>query len=186
VRVIRTEIPDVVILEPKIHGDERGFFLESYNKRTFREATGADVEFVQDNHSSSRRGVLRGLHFQQPHAQGKLVQVLEGEVFDVVVDVRAGSPTFGRWLGEFLSAETKRQLWVPPGFAHGFLVTSEEALFMYKCTEAYHPDAERSVRWDDPELGIAWPLQEVTLSAKDRQAPPLAALPRAALPTYVR
>ncbi len=165
----RTEIPDVIVVEPRVFGDARGFFFESYNRKAFEEAVGRSVEFVQDNHSSSARGVLRGLHYQLPHPQGKLVRVVLGEVFDVAVDLRRGSATFGRWVGEVLSAENKRQLWIPEGFAHGFLVVSEQAEFLYKTTDYWHPEAEQCIRWDDPEIGIRWPLDGLapTVSAKD-------------------
>lgn len=167
--VVPTEIPGVLILEPRVFGDARGFFFESYNKRTFSEMTGIRAEFVQDNHSRSGKNVLRGLHYQIRQAQGKLVRVLAGEVFDVAVDVRKNSPTFGRWVGDLLSAENKRMLWIPEGFAHGFLVLSEYAEFLYKTTEYYAPTQERCVRWDDPDLAIQWPLSgEPVLSAKDR------------------
>ncbi len=167
------EIPDVLLIEPTVFGDERGFFFESYNQKRFDEAVGRPVKFVQDNHSRSVRGVLRGLHYQlPPHAQGKLVRVTAGEVFDVAVDIRKNSPTFGQWVGETLSAENKRQLWIPPGFAHAFLVTSDVAEFQYKCTDFYSPDCEASIRWDDAELGIDWPVEGKPLvSAKDGQAP---------------
>lgn len=167
--VVRSEIPDVFILEPKVFGDERGHFFESYNKRVLAEAAGIEAEFVQDNQSRSARGVLRGLHYQIRHAQGKLVRVTEGSVFDVAVDIRRGSASFGRWVGTELSAENKRMLWIPPGFAHGFLVLSETADFLYKTTDYYSPADERCIRWDDPQLAIAWPLQgEPLVSAKDR------------------
>ncbi|AOE87988.1 dTDP-4-dehydrorhamnose 3,5-epimerase [Pseudomonas sp. TCU-HL1] len=168
-KAIPTAIPDVLILEPRVFGDERGFFFESFNARTFAEATGVQREFVQDNHSKSQRGVLRGLHYQLQQAQGKLVRVVQGEVFDVVVDVRRSSPTFGRWVGVHLSAENKRQIWIPEGFAHGFLVLSEYAEFLYKTTDYYAPEHERCIRWDDPDLAIDWPLSEAPqLSAKDK------------------
>jgi dTDP-4-dehydrorhamnose 3,5-epimerase len=170
VKIILTEIPDVLILEPKVFGDERGFFLESYNKRAFREATGLDVEFVQDNHSSSKQGVLRGLHYQLRHAQGKIVRVIAGEVFDVAVDLRRGSPTFGRAATFRLDALSRRMAWIPPGFAHGFLVLSEQAEVVYKTTDYYAPQHERTLLWNDPELGIRWPLQgEPILAEKDRR-----------------
>ncbi|WP_157263649.1 dTDP-4-dehydrorhamnose 3,5-epimerase [Azohydromonas aeria] len=180
--VIKTELDGVLILEPRVFGDARGFFMESFNQAAFDEAVGRHVEFVQDNHSRSARGVLRGLHFQRPpHAQGKLVRVTQGSVFDVAVDLRRGSPTFGRWAGVELTCENQRQLWIPPGFAHGFLVTSDSADFLYKTTDYYAPQAEGAVRWDDPALGIEWPLhalagQPPLLSAKDAQAPLLAAV----------
>lgn len=176
--VVPTELPEVLILEPRVFGDERGFFLESYNRSVFRNAVGYDVEFVQDNHSRSSLGILRGLHYQlPPHTQGKLVRVTAGRVFDVAVDMRRGSERFGRWAGVELSAENHRQLWIPPGFAHGFLVLSDIADFLYKTTAYYAPAAERSVRWDDPAVGIAWPALDVpiVLSPKDRDAPALAA-----------
>ena len=171
--VTPTAIPDVLVLEPRVFGDARGFFLESYNARDFAQATGLQVEFVQDNHSQSARGVLRGLHYQIAHAQGKLVRVVHGEVFDVAVDLRRSSPTFGRWVGERLSADKHKQLWVPPGFAHGFVVLSESAGFLYKTTDYWYPEHERSLRWDDPDLGIDWPLGglQPLLAAKDAAAP---------------
>ncbi len=169
-----TAIEGVLILEPAVFGDSRGFFLESFNQRAFEAAVGYAVEFVQDNHSRSAKGVLRGLHYQlPPHAQGKLVRVTQGEVFDVVVDIRPNSPTYRRYTSVRLSGENHRQLWVPPGLAHGFLVLSDSADFLYKTTAYYAPEAERSLRWDDPALDIAWPLEGATptLSAKDRDAP---------------
>ena len=170
-KVIATTLPEVLILEPQVFGDERGFFYESFNARRFAEATGVNREFVQDNHSRSARGVLRGLHYQLQQAQGKLVRVSAGEVYDVAVDVRRSSPNFGKWVGVHLSAENKRQLWVPEGFAHGFLVLSEYAEFLYKTTDYYAPAHERCIRWDDPQLAIDWPLDGLTpqLSAKDQQ-----------------
>ena len=181
-KVTSLSISGVVLVEPDVFGDERGFFMESYREATYV-AHGIPGRFVQDNVSRSRRGVLRGLHIQHPYAQGKLVYVLEGEVFDVAVDVRVGSPTFGRWCGECLSLQNKRQLYVPAGFAHGYVVLSETALFTYKCTEYYHPEAELAVRWDDPVIGIDWPVRDVVLSDKDRAARPLEAL-IAKLPSY--
>lgn len=173
-RVIRAEIPDVLILEPKVFGDERGFFLETYNKRAFREATGLDVDFVQDNHSSSRRGVLRGLHYQVRQAQGKLVRVISGEVFDVAVDLRRSSPAFGKWTAVRLDAASKRMAWIPAGFAHGFLVLSDHAECVYKTTDYYAPEHERTLLWNDPQLGIRWPLEgEPMLADRDRRAPSL-------------
>jgi dTDP-4-dehydrorhamnose 3,5-epimerase len=175
-KIITTAIEGVLILEPKVFGDERGFFFESFNQRAFNEAVGQAVDFVQDNHSRSAKGVLRGLHFQRaPHAQGKLVRVTQGSVFDVAVDIRPDSATFGRWVGVKLSAHNHRQLWIPPGLAHGFLVTSDSADFLYKTTDYYRPESEGSVRWDDPDLAIAWPLEGLTpaLSAKDAAAPGL-------------
>ena len=176
-KITTTAIDGVLVLEPKVFGDARGFFMESYNQRAFDEAVGRPVEFVQDNHSRSTRGVLRGLHFQRaPHAQGKLVRVASGAVFDVAVDIRRGSPTYGRWFGCELSAENQRQLWLPEGMAHGFLVTSESADFLYKTTDYYAPDADGAIRWDDPAIGVVWPLAGLTpvLSAKDVAAPLLA------------
>lgn len=168
-QAINTKLPGVLTLEPKVFGDERGFFFESFNARAFAEATGLQCEFVQDNHSRSQRGVLRGLHYQVQQAQGKLVRVTAGEVYDVAVDLRRSSPTFGKWVGTLLSAENKRQLWVPTGFAHGFLVLSEFAEFLYKTTDYYAPEHERCIRWDDPSLAIDWPLDGVPqLSAKDQ------------------
>ena len=168
-KATRLSIPDVLLLEPKVFGDERGFFFESYNRHSFREATGIDVDFVQDNHSRSVKGVLRGLHYQlPPKAQGKLVRVVFGEVFDVAVDIRRDSPTFGKWVGEVLSAENKRQMWIPSGFAHGFVTLSESAEFLYKTTDYYSPQHERCIRWDDAAIGVAWPLTGApTLSGKD-------------------
>ena len=168
--VIRTTIPEVLIFEPKVFGDERGFFFESFNYKQFLEATNSDVHFVQDNHSKSAKNVLRGLHYQIEHAQGKLVRVVQGEVFDVAVDMRASSPTFGQWEGTRLSAENKRQMWVPPGFAHGFLVLSDTAEFLYKTTDFYAPQYECCLKWDDSAIGIEWPLQGAPLlSGKDQQ-----------------
>ena len=171
--VIKTEIPDVLIFEPKVFGDERGFFFESFNQKVFEEAVGRKVEFVQDNHSKSCTGVLRGLHYQlEPYAQGKLVRCVVGEVFDVAVDIRKSSPTFGKWVGVNLSAENKRQLWIPEGFAHGFLVLSETAEFVYKTTNYYHPESDRGIIWNDPELQINWPVDgELSLSKKDMKQP---------------
>lgn len=166
--VIDTAIAEVKIIEPKVFGDERGFFYESFNQARFEAAIGRSVSFVQDNHSRSAKGVLRGLHYQLQQAQGKLVRCTLGEVFDVAVDIRRSSPTFGQWVGVSLSAENKRQLWVPEGFAHGFLVVSEVAEFLYKTTDYYAPAHERAIRWDDVQLGIQWPLQSApALSAKD-------------------
>ncbi|WP_394237252.1 dTDP-4-dehydrorhamnose 3,5-epimerase [Pseudomonas anguilliseptica] len=168
-QAIKTELPGVLILEPKVFGDQRGFFFESFNARAFAEATGLQCEFVQDNHSRSQLGVLRGLHYQIQQAQGKLVRVTAGEVYDVAVDLRRSSPTFGHWVGVHLSAENKRQLWVPAGFAHGFVVLSEFAEFLYKTTDYYAPEHERCIRWDDPTLAIDWPLDGAPqLSAKDQ------------------
>jgi dTDP-4-dehydrorhamnose 3,5-epimerase len=173
--IVRTDIDDVLIIEPKLFGDARGFFMESWSQRTFDAAVGYPVVFVQDNHSRSARGVLRGLHYQlPPHAQGKLVRVTSGAVFDVAVDVRRNSPTCGRWVGAELTAENNRQFWIPPGFAHGFMVLSERADFLYKTTDFHAPACEMAVRWDDPELAIGWPTLcvEPVLSAKDQVAPP--------------
>jgi dTDP-4-dehydrorhamnose 3,5-epimerase len=168
-KITPTAIPDVLVLEPKVFGDTRGFFFESFNQRTFDEATGTAHAFVQDNHSRSGKGVLRGLHYQIQQPQGKLVRVARGAVFDVAVDIRRGSSTFGRWVGVELSEDNQRQLWVPPGFAHGFLVLSESADFLYKTTDYYAPEHERCIAWDDPAIGIDWPLAGAPkLSAKDR------------------
>ncbi|WP_330209968.1 dTDP-4-dehydrorhamnose 3,5-epimerase [Pseudomonas sp. AM4(2022)] len=164
-----TELPGVLIIEPKVFGDERGFFYESFNARDFAQASGLQLQFVQDNHSRSQKGVLRGLHYQVEHAQGKLVRVTAGEVLDVAVDIRRSSPHFGKWASVRLSAENNRQLWIPPGFAHGFVVLSEYAEFLYKTTDYYAPSAERCIRWNDPELDIDWQLAgPPTLSAKDQ------------------
>lgn len=173
-KVIDTSIPAVKLIEPQVFGDARGFFCESFNRKLFHEATGLELEFVQDNHSKSERGVLRGLHYQIEQAQGKLVRVVSGEVYDVAVDLRRSSPTFGQWVGEILSAESFRQMWVPPGFAHGFLVLSESADFLYKTTDYYAPEHERTLRWDDPELAIGWPVEglEVRLSDRDKNGSP--------------
>jgi dTDP-4-dehydrorhamnose 3,5-epimerase len=166
--VIKTKIPDVLIFEPKVFGDDRGFFYESFNAREFEKATGINAHFVQDNHSKSKKNVLRGLHYQTKQAQGKLVRVTQGEVFDVAVDLRRSSPTFGEWVGEVLSADNKRSLWLPAGFAHGFLVLSDTAEFLYKTTDFYAPDAEWIIKWDDPTIGVVWPLDgQPELSAKD-------------------
>jgi len=174
-KVIATQLPEVLIIEPKVFGDERGFFFESFNARAFTEATGVSLPFVQDNHSRSRQGVLRGLHYQIDNAQGKLVRCTAGEVLDVAVDIRRSSPNFGKWVAVTLSAQNSRQLWIPPGFAHGFLVKSEFAEFLYKTTDYYDPASERSIRWDDPALGIDWQLTEAPqLSAKDEAAKTLA------------
>ena len=170
-----TAIPDVLLIEPKVFDDERGFFFESFNHAKFEAAIGRQVKFVQDNHSKSAKNVLRGLHYQIQQPQGKLVRVVQGEVFDVAVDIRKGSPTFGRWVGEVLSADNNKQLWVPEGFAHGFLVLSDTAEFLYKTTNYYAPEFERSIIWSDPDIAIKWPLDvEPTLSVKDQQAKTLA------------
>jgi dTDP-4-dehydrorhamnose 3,5-epimerase len=167
----RTAITDVFLLEPRVFGDERGFFYESFNAQAFAQATGADVQFVQDNHSKSAKGVLRGLHYQSEQPQGKLVRVTAGAVFDVAVDIRPQSPSYGAWVGEILSAENRRQLWIPAGLAHGFLVVSESAEFLYKTTDFYAPQHEKCIRWDDPTLKVAWPLdgKQPQLSGKDAQ-----------------
>lgn len=178
-KVVETNIPDVKIIEPTVFGDERGFFMETFRDDWFRQNI-ADVEFVQDNHSKSKQGILRGLHYQMQQTQGKLVRVTLGEVYDVAVDMRKSSPTFGKWCGLLLSAENKRQLWVPAGFAHGFYVTSEQAEFCYRCTDYYHPESEVSIRFDDPELGINWPIlndQPPLLAAKDEQGLAFSAAP---------
>jgi dTDP-4-dehydrorhamnose 3,5-epimerase len=170
VKVLPTAIPEVLLLEPTVFSDPRGFFFESYNQRTFREATGLDVDFVQDNKSFSVRNVLRGLHYQVRQAQGKLISVAAGDIFDVAVDLRRGSPTFGKWVSADLSGANHRMIWIPPGFAHGYLVTSEHALIHYKVTDYYAPEHERTLLWNDPELAIAWPLEaEPILSDKDRR-----------------
>lgn len=163
-----TALPEVLVLSPKVFGDQRGFFFESFNSREFAEVTGLKVDFVQDNHSKSARGVLRGLHYQIQHPQGKLVRVVEGSVFDVAVDMRKSSPTFGQWVGETLSAENHKQLWVPPGFAHGFVVLSDSAQFLYKTTDYWYPEHERSLAWNDPHVAITWPIDfEPQLAVKD-------------------
>jgi dTDP-4-dehydrorhamnose 3,5-epimerase len=171
-KVSSLAIPEVLLIEPIVYGDERGFFFESFNQARFNEAVGAEVSFVQDNHSKSAKGVLRGLHYQIKQAQGKLVRVVEGEVFDVSVDLRRSSPTFGQWVGEILSANNRRQLYIPPGFAHGFVVLSETAQFLYKTTDFYSPQHERAIIWNDPAVNVAWPIETApTLSSKDAQAP---------------
>ena len=178
--ILDTAIPDVKLLRPKVFGDRRGFFMETFRDAWFREKV-ADVAFVQDNHSRSTRGILRGLHYQCEQTQGKLVRVVYGEVFDVAVDLRDGSPTFGQWAGAFLSAENRCQFWVPAGFAHGFYVTSESAEFVYKCTDYYHPESEYSLNWNDPEVGVEWPLADggkPQLSDKDRNGVSLSDAPR--------
>lgn len=181
--VLETNLPGVVVIEPKVFGDQRGFFLETFQEARYREA-GITERFVQFNHSRSRRGVLRGLHYQLEQTQGKLVMVMRGEVFDVAVDVRRGSPTFGQWYGCVLSDENHRQLYVPPGYAHGFAVLSEEADFFYQCTDYYHPPSEQGIAWDDPDLAIAWPLEDVLLSAKDQANPRLKDQDPAKLPPF--
>ncbi len=178
--VIQTGLPGVLILEPKVFADERGFFLETYHAARFREA-GIAAPFVQDNHSRSKRGVVRGLHYQEPNAQGKLLRCTRGVLFDVAVDIRRGSPTFGRWFALELTEQNMRMLWVPPGFAHGFCALTDEADLIYKCTELYAPRHDRSILWNDPDIGIAWPVKDAVLSPKDADAPRLkdaAPLPR--------
>jgi dTDP-4-dehydrorhamnose 3,5-epimerase len=175
-KIIETSLPGVLIFEPKVFGDERGFFVETYREQVFAEA-GLNLTFVQDNQSRSQRGVLRGLHYQLQQPQGKLVRAARGRVFDVAVDVRRGSPTFGQWFGAILDDESHRQMYIPPGFAHGFVVLSDVADFVYKCTDYYHPQSETGIRWDDPKIGIKWPaeiLDAITLSTKDRELPLLA------------
>jgi dTDP-4-dehydrorhamnose 3,5-epimerase len=176
VNIADTDLPEVKLLTPRVFGDDRGFFLESWNAKVFAEA-GLDMPFVQDNHSRSAKGVLRGLHYQLSNPQGKLVRVTQGAVFDVAVDIRRSSPQFGRWTGHMLSADNKAMLWIPPGFAHGFLVLSDSADFLYKCTTLYDPPSDRSLAWDDPEIGIQWPLDGMTplLSTKDAAAARLSA-----------
>jgi len=181
--VISTSLDPVKIVEPQMFKDERGAFLETYQQKRYKEA-GIDIEFVQDNVSFSSQGTLRGLHYQFPHMQAKLVQVLKGEVFDVAVDIRKGSPTFGEWVGALLSQENGRQLFIPEGFAHGFYVVSESALFMYKCSDFYAPDCEGGVLWSDSEIGIDWPSQEPLLSSKDKNYPPLKEIAPERLPEY--
>lgn len=181
--LMETPIPGLIVIQPKVFGDERGYFLESYSAARYAQA-GISVNFVQDNVSYSSRGILRGLHFQNPGTQGKLVTVLQGEAFDVAVDVRYGSPTFGKWYGLFLSGESKRQFWVPAGFAHGFVVTSEAALFSYKCDDYYQPQSEFSIIWDDPDIGIQWPVERPQLSAKDDRAKRLRDIHSADLPPF--
>lgn len=183
-KVRQTEIHEVLVIEPDVFGDERGFFMETWNRKRYAEA-GIDVDFRQTNLSRSRKDVLRGLHYQHPGAQGKLVYVLEGEVFDVAVDLRVGSPTFGRWTGMYLSGDNKKQLWIPEGFGHGFCVTSDWALFGYHCTVEYDPDADRSLRFDEPAIGVEWPVNDPELSRKDREAEALnELLNRGLLPEY--
>jgi dTDP-4-dehydrorhamnose 3,5-epimerase len=183
-KVIETEIPGVLILEPRVFGDARGWFMESWQSQRYADL-GIPGSMVQDNQAYSGQGILRGLHCQWPHPQGKLVQVLRGEVFDVAVDIRRGSPWFGRWVGVTLSGENRLQFWVPPGFAHGYLVTGQDALFTYKCTDIYHPETEFALRWDDPDIGISWPLDgEPMLSDKDQHAAWLRDIPADRLPHY--
>ncbi len=183
--LIQTPIPGLIVIQPKVFGDERGYFLETYSKSRY-DNVGISTDFVQDNVSYSAQGILRGLHFQNPNGQGKLVTVLDGEVFDVAVDIRYGSPTFGKWFGLFLTSESKRQLWVPAGFAHGFVVTSETALFLYKCDNYYQPQAEFSILWNDPDIGIEWPVENPRLSSKDQHAKRLRDINAADLPQFGR
>ncbi|MEJ2703796.1 MAG: dTDP-4-dehydrorhamnose 3,5-epimerase [Sedimentisphaerales bacterium] len=182
-KVIETKLPGVIVLEPDVYGDDRGFFLETWNRKRYEEA-GIRGTFVQDNISFSRKGILRGLHFQDPQAQGKLVQVLSGQVLDVAVDIRVGSPTFGQWIGEVLSGENHKQMYVPPGFAHGYCVTGETAFFSYKCTDFYNPDAEHGIIWSDPDLHIDWPVQEPLLSPRDAGYSRLKDVPVDVLPRF--
>jgi dTDP-4-dehydrorhamnose 3,5-epimerase len=180
-KVIETKLPGVILLEPDVYGDDRGFFLETWNRKRYEEA-GIRETFVQDNVSFSKKGILRGLHFQHPQSQGKLVHVLSGEVLDVAVDIRADSPTFGQWVGEVLSGQNHKQMYIPPGFAHGYCVTSETAFFSYKCTDFYNPDTEHGIIWNDPDLGIDWPVETPLLSAKDAGYSVLKDLPSYELP----
>lgn len=181
-KIVETDIPGVLVFEPELHGDRRGWFVETWQARRYAEA-GLPERFVQDNMALSSHGILRGLHLQNPNGQGKLVQVIMGEVFDVAVDVRLGSPTFGKWVGVLLSGENHRQFWLPPGFAHGYLVTSNQAIFSYKCTEFYAPDSELAIRWDDPQIAIDWPIVgPPQLSEKDAGAPLLNEIARERLP----
>jgi len=181
--IIPTKLAGVVIVEPKVFGDKRGFFMETWNQETYKKA-GLPYNFVQDNLSFSTKGVLRGLHFQNPYGQGKLLYVLQGEVFDVAVDIRVGSPTFGQWVGVTLTSENKRQLYIPEGFAHGFCVISETVLFAYKCTNTYHPETDGGILWNDPDIGIEWPITSPILSDKDTSHPTLANVARERLYTY--
>jgi dTDP-4-dehydrorhamnose 3,5-epimerase len=181
--IVATKLPGVLLLKPRVFADERGHFVETWSAERYRHA-GIAVSFAQDNLSQSKKGVIRGLHLQHPHGQGKLVSTMAGEVFDVAVDVRVGSPTFGQWLGVHLNAENRHQLYIPPGFAHGFCALSEGALFAYKCTETYHPEAELGVRWDDPHLQIVWPTTAPIVSAKDRQFPKLSEISLDRLPQF--
>jgi len=183
-QIIKTAIPEVLLIKPKVFGDTRGFFLETYNKERYMDAGFPDVDFVQDNHSRSSKGVLRGLHFQLNYPQGKLVQVATGSVFDVAVDIRVGSPTFGQWYGCVLSEENHHQLWIPPKFAHGFCVLSDTADFIYKCTDYYRPEDEGGLLWNDPEVGIDWPLAEPLLSEKDELYSQLSKINHDSLPKY--
>ena len=182
-KIIQTELPGCVVIEPAVHGDARGLFYESFNAKAYADA-GLDLKFVQTNVSRSARGVLRGLHYQWPNPQGKLVSVLDGEVYDVAVDIRVGSPTFGRWAAAILSADNKRHFWIPEGFAHGFAVLSDSATFMYQCTALYDRAADAGIRWNDADIAVDWPLAAPSLSDKDAKAPFLAEVPREKLPTY--
>jgi dTDP-4-dehydrorhamnose 3,5-epimerase len=182
-QVISTKLPEVKLISPQVYHDNRGFFVETFQCDRYA-AQGIGPQFVQDNLSYSRKGILRGLHFQYPHAQGKLVSVLQGEVFDVAVDMRVGSPNFGQWVGEIISAENKHQLWIPEGFAHGFCVISDAALLAYKCTDFYHRETDINLRWDDPDLDIAWPIKNPELSDKDTHAPYLTEIEPTRLPQY--
>jgi dTDP-4-dehydrorhamnose 3,5-epimerase len=182
-KVTQTKLPGVLIIEPDVLGDARGFFIETFSSKRYEEA-GLNPPFVQDNISFSTKGILRGLHFQSPHAQGKLVQVLSGEVFDVAVDIRVGSPYFGQWFGEALSAENHKQMYIPPGFAHGYCVLSDNALFSYKCTDYYNPTTEGGIIWNDPDLGIAWPVTVPLVSKKDACYSRLKDIPKDKLPQY--
>ncbi|NII56412.1 dTDP-4-dehydrorhamnose 3,5-epimerase [Lutibacter sp. SG786] len=181
IKVTKTSLEGVLVIDPVVHGDDRGFFFESFHQAKFADI-GIDASFVQTNISRSTRGVLRGLHYQQPHPQGKLVTVLEGEVYDVAVDIRPASETFGKWVAAMLSSVNKRHFWIPPGYAHGFCVVSDAATFMYQCTTLYDPAADAAIRWDDPAIGIDWPISEPLLSRKDMDAPLLADIPRERLP----
>jgi len=185
VNVIETKIPGILIIEPRAFGDARGFFMETWRQERY-EAMGIKGNFVQDNLSFSSKGVLRGLHYQHPHSQGKLVSVVQGEVFDVAVDIRYGSPTFGQWVGVVLSGDNHRQLWIPEGFAHGFCVLSDTAYFTYKCTDVYTPSAEGGIIWNDPDIGIDWPVNDVSLSDKDKIYPGLKDIPPDRLPRYAK
>lgn len=182
-RIIKTDLPDCVVIEPKVHGDDRGFFYESFHRDRFAEA-GLELDFVQANVSRSDRGVLRGLHYQWPNPQGKLVSVLDGEVYDVAVDIRHGSPTFGRWAAAVLSSDNKRHFWIPEGFAHGFAVLSDQATFTYQCTALYDREADAGIAWDDPDIAVDWPIAQPVLSAKDQRAPRLRDVPPARLPSF--
>ena len=182
-KVTQTKLQGALVFEPKVFGDDRGFFMETWNYQRYKEA-GLDVKFVQSNLSKSAKGVLRGLHFQNPNPQGKLVQILTGEVYDVAVDIRQGSPTFGQWHGELLSGDNNKQFYIPEGFAHGFCVLSESAIFSYMCTNVYDQKSDHSILWNDPDLNIDWPINEPLLSEKDKQAPALSSLKTTSLPKY--